>query len=103
MTTTRRQHVLYPFRLAAVGKRNDEATTFAKHVYWRAIHLARFAAYMSQNAEPGQPSREQPCDPISENDVELRQPAFAEAHHQDCRGRDGEKNPHGLSMALENG
>src|SRR5689334_19754458 len=88
-SVARRQHVFHPFRLAAIGECNEKAAVLAKNIYGRAINLSGLASHMSQNSEAGKPAGKQTCDTVREKYVELRHPAFAEAHQQDSRDGDG--------------
>jgi hypothetical protein len=82
--TARRENVLHSFRLAAVGKSDDEAVRRSKDIYGRPVDLPRFPTHMRENAEARQPASEQAHDPVGEGNVDLRQPSLAEAHHEDA-------------------
>jgi hypothetical protein len=81
---TRREHVLHPLGLTAVGKSDDEAVRRSKDIYGRPVDLPRFPTHMRENAEARQPASEQARDPVGEGNVDLRQPSLAEAHHEDA-------------------
>jgi hypothetical protein len=51
--TARREHVLHPFGLAAVGERDDESIRHSKDVHWGSVGLPRLATNVRENAEPG--------------------------------------------------
>jgi hypothetical protein len=85
-----REHVLHPFRLAAVGERDDEAVRRSKDVDGCTVDLAGLSSDVGQDAEAGKPAREQPSDPIRDSDIDLRQPSLAEPHQQHARGGDGD-------------
>jgi hypothetical protein len=53
---SRGENVLYPFGLAAVGERDDEAIRRSKHVHWSSVEFARFPPQMRENAETRKPT-----------------------------------------------
>ena len=85
-----REHVLHPFRLAAVGERDDEAGRCSKDVDGCAVDLAGLSSDVGQDAEARKPASEQPGDPVSKGNVDLRQPSFTETHHEHACGGDGD-------------
>jgi hypothetical protein len=89
--TARREHVLHPFGLAAVGERDDESIRRSKDVHSGSVGLPRLAASVRENAETRKSTREQARDPIGEGNVDLRQSSLAEPHHKnagDCDSND---------------
>ena len=100
------EHVLHPFRLAAVGEGNGESIGRSKDVDRSSVDLARFATHVRENAEAGKPACEQAGDAIRGRDVDLRQPSLAKPHHQDSCGGDDDcddgSDAHS-SLAFHNG
>jgi len=92
--------------LAAVGERDDEAVRRSKDVDGCTVDLAGLSSDVGQDAEARKPASEQPSEPVSEGNVDLRQPSLAEPHQQHARGGDGDyddgSDTHG-SLALHNG
>lgn len=83
-TAPRREHVLHPLALAAVGERDDKSAGRSKDVHWRSVDLTRLSTHVGENTESGKPAREEPADPVRENDIDLRQPSLAKAHHENA-------------------
>ena len=80
----RREDVLDPLRLAAVGERDDEVVRRSEDVHRGAVDFARFATHVRENAEARKPACEQTGDPVRKDDVDLRQPSLPKAHHDNA-------------------
>ena len=89
-TTARREHVLHPFRLAAVGQGDDEPMGRSKDVHRSSVDLPRLAPHMREDAEPRQPARKQTGNSVCENNIDLREPSLPKPHHRNAWGGDGD-------------
>jgi hypothetical protein len=60
-------------------------------------YFPRLATHMRENAETAKPTCEQAGDPVGEDDIDLRQPPLAEAHHENAEegNRDDENEEFG--------
>jgi hypothetical protein len=79
-----REHVLHPFRLAAVGERDNEAVRRSKNIHWRPVDFAGLSSDVGQDAEARKPACEKAGDPVGEGNVDLRQPSLAKPHHENA-------------------
>ena len=61
------QYVLDPFTILSVGQRDEEPFRRSKNIHWCSVNLTRFATYVCQNAEAGQPGCESARDPVGDS------------------------------------